>query len=86
MRYRLRTPDQEISAIKYNGKNGDEIRELIDDDKKVRFDAQGRMFVGNYKSYVPVNIGEFVGVNKLGEVRRLTADFLYLNFLEVHDE
>lgn len=60
MRYRKVVQEEFVDAIKWNGKNIDEIKELVGNEKKVRFDAGGNMYVGNYQTYIPVEVGEFV--------------------------
>ena len=60
MRYRKVIQEEFIDAIRWTGKNTDEIKELVGDEKKVRFDSGGRMYVGNFQTYIPVEVGEFV--------------------------
>ena len=60
MRYRKVVQEEFVDAVKWTGKNIDEIKELVGNEKKVRFDAGGRMYVGNFQTYIPVEVGEFV--------------------------
>jgi len=82
MKFRLIHPDDEIEAIKFTGKNGEEIRELIGK-KRARYDAAGRMFIGNYETYRAVDIGEWVVQRPSGAVSSVSDDYIRHNYEKV---
>jgi len=85
MKFKLIHPDDEIEAIKFTGKNSDEIRELIGV-KRARFDGNNRLFIGNHSSYRAVSIGEWVVLRPAGTVSSVTDEYIRHNYEETGEQ
>ncbi len=69
MKFRLKRPESLIDAVKFTGENFDELRVLVGADRKLRFDGNGRLSVGNREFFVPANIGDWIAVSESGTVQ-----------------
>ncbi len=85
MKFRLKRPENLIDAVKFTGENFDELRVLVGADKKLRFDGNGRLSVGNREFFVPANIGDWIAVSESGTVQVMPSGYINTYYEETED-